>query len=411
METIKIIEKTKSECIKTGEKTKYYDDYNRLRNIPSINEVLLKGNLTFERLGLNKYPFYKISDADIDRWNKGGEGTKDYNLLDNRPLINDILLEGSLTGHDLGLINEDDVTNIMNTVRDNYIKDGLVNNTNTLSDSEKLKIESWLGLSENYLTYYNETPYQVNDNYNPAHKKYVDESIKVVDDKVKELELFKFPNMTIIGTPTIQNGQVSNFTLEDYLEFPFLVDFRGRPFEINFAFTTGNNVTVQQNILDSMFGLALAIKDGHTLMAISYNGETWSNQYTGTLNIEPNTTYVYKISWNGILYKVQYYNGREYVNDFSFASTQQPYPKQMFIGVSKLSNNYFEGTINLNYANLMVDGNVVWTGMDDVGISSRLATDLSNIDEAGIDYINSLIDTKIGNIDTVLQDIDTGSGV
>lgn len=276
------------------------------------------------------------------------------------------------------------------TDKDNLVKDSLVNNSNTLSDEEKLSIETWLGLDENYLTTYNDRPYQVNGDYNPAHKKYVDENIKELDDKVKELELFKFPNMTIVGTPTIQNGQVSNFTLDDYLEFPFLVDFRGRPFEINFAFTTGNNVTIQQNILDSSFGLALAIKNGKTLMAISYNGTTWSNQFTGNINIEPNTTYVYKISWNGMLYKVQYYNGSEYVNDFYFTSTQQPYPKQMFIGVSKLSNNYFEGSINLNYANLIVDGNVVWTGMDDVGISSRLATDLSNIDDAGVQRIKDI---------------------
>lgn len=54
---------------------------------------------------------------------------------------------------------------------------GLVNATKALTDEEKLKIETWLGLSENYLTYYNNTPYVVNGNYIPAHKKYVDDAI------------------------------------------------------------------------------------------------------------------------------------------------------------------------------------------------------------------------------------------
>ena len=42
------------------------------------------------------------------------------------------------------------------------------------------------------------------------------------------------------------------------------------------------------------------------------------------------------------------------------------------------------------------------------------AIDLSNYlskDELGVAYINSLIDAKIGNIDTVLQQIDTGEGI
>lgn len=259
-------------------------------------------------------------------------------------------------------------------------------------------------MAENYLTYYNATPYQVENEYNPAHKKYVDDADKILQDKIKDLELFKFPNLTIVGTPTIQNGQVSNFTMNDYLEFPFLVDFRNRPFEINFAFTTGNNVTTQQNILDSAFGLALAIKNGKVLMAISYNGTTWANQYTGNLTIEPNTTYVYRISWNGMLYKIQYYNGAEYVNDFYFASTQQPFPKQMFIGVSKLSDNYFEGSINLNYANLKIDENVIWSGMDDAGLASRMAVDMSNIDEAGKDKLAEIATDKgfVKNTDTVI---------
>lgn len=37
--------------------------------------------------------------------------------------------------------------------------------------------------------------------------------------------------------------------------------------------------------------------------------------------------------------------------------------------------------------------------------------DLTNIDEAGIEFINGLIDAKIGDIDTILQNLDTGAGV
>lgn len=66
----------------------------------------------------------------------------------------------------------------LQTIRNAYIKEGLVNNTINLTDEEQIKIETWLGLAHNYLTYYNETPYQVNSDYIPAHKKYVDDAIK-----------------------------------------------------------------------------------------------------------------------------------------------------------------------------------------------------------------------------------------
>lgn len=62
-------------------------------------------------------------------------------------------------------------------VRDLYVKSALVDNSITLTDEEKLAVEEWLGLSENYLTYYNQMPYRVEHDYNPAHKKYVDDAI------------------------------------------------------------------------------------------------------------------------------------------------------------------------------------------------------------------------------------------
>lgn len=43
--------------------------------------------------------------------------------------------------------------------------------------------------------------------------------------------------------------------------------------------------------------------------------------------------------------------------------------------------------------------------MGDVGLLTRLDTSLSNIDAEGVEYINNLIDAKIGDIDTALLNI------
>lgn len=75
----------------------------------------------------------------------------------------------------------------LENIKNNYVKEGLVNNSIALTDEEQLAIEEWLGLSQNYLTYYNETPYQVNNDYTPAHKKYVDEKIGDIDTLLTDL--------------------------------------------------------------------------------------------------------------------------------------------------------------------------------------------------------------------------------
>ena len=291
-----------------------------------------------------------------------------------------------------------------------YVKDGIVNNGITLTDEEKLHVETWLGLPDNYLTYYNSTPYKVEDDYNPAHKKYVDEKDSLLREKISEIELSKFPNATIIGAPTIQQGQVSGFSLTDYLEFPFLVDFKGNPFEINFAFTTGQDVDNQQNILDSDFGLAFAIRNKHLVMALSFNGTSWATEQVGSLVLQPQITYRIRISWNRLLYKVQYSmdGGNTYVDDITFGATQSPYPRQMYIGTGKLAKNYFKGIINLNYADVSISGNKIWLGMDDAGLATRLAIDLSNIDSAGIQKVKEIASVDLTNY---LNKNDTGTSI
>ena len=64
---------------------------------------------------------------------------------------------------------------------------------------------------------------------------------------------------------------------------------------------------------------------------------------------------------------------------------QAPHPTTIFIGgCDTLATGHdphpFLGTINLNNANLIVSGNVIWSGMDDAGLATRMATDMSNID-------------------------------
>lgn len=220
-----------------------------------------------------------------------------------------------------------------------------------------------------------------------------------LDGQVAELKLFKLPNATIFGQPTIQDGQISNFTEQNYLQFPFLVDFAGRPWQIDCAFTTGEDVSQQHNIFDSAFGLAFAFANGHFVLAMSSNGFSWNlGANEGTHAILPSTTYYVRIAWDGTTYSLAFSTDREtYTTDISVASTETLYPKQIIIGKSILSQQaIFNGSINLNDAYLTISGKVVWQGMDDAGLATRLAVDMSNIDPEGIHRLYHLAAPSLG---------------
>lgn len=241
----------------------------------------------------------------------------------------------------------------------------------------------------------------------------IEGDIARIDSKIDDIELFKFPNATIIGEPTIQSGQVSNFSSENYLQFPFVLDLRNQSFQIDFCFTTSDDVSGQQNVLDSKFGIALAVKDGKGLMAISSNGTSWNiGSVIGTMNIEPNTTYYARLTWDGIQYKTFVStDGTSYSQDMVLDGTERPFPTTIFIGGCDLSEtghtaHPFKGAINMNKAQLTVMGNVVWQGMDDAGLATRLATNLNNIDEQGEKRIKEIV----GTIPTKTSELTNDSG-
>lgn len=236
-------------------------------------------------------------------------------------------------------------------------------------------------------------------------------NISYLDEKVRDIELFKFPNAVIIGEPTISNGQVSGFSASNYMQFPFILDLHNTPFQIDFAFTTGNNVTTQQNILDSEFGLALAIANGKGLMAISGNGTSWNiGSSVGTINILPNTTYYARLTWDGMQYKTLIStNGIDYTQDMYLVGTQRPYPRTIFIGGCSGSAiahtpHPFLGTINMNKSYLSTRGQVIWQGMDDAGLATRADISLSNLDELGEARFNAKQDKLTAGENITIED-------
>ena len=221
---------------------------------------------------------------------------------------------------------------------------------------------------------------------------------KVITQKINEIELYKTPNLSITGSPTVTQGQVSDFSATDYMQFPFALDLNeATSVNIVMDFTTGADVTTQQNLLNSYYGLALAIISGHFVLSLSSNGSSWdlANGTTGTFDVEANTTYFLRLGWSGTDYTLEVSTdaGDTWTSDISIASTTIPHETQVYIGAS--ANLYgagtaypFGGTINLNKWVLTYNGQIFWEGMDDAGLATRANVDLSNLTEEGQDYVH-----------------------
>lgn len=228
--------------------------------------------------------------------------------------------------------------------------------------------------------------------------------------KIDEIELYKTPNLTIIGSPSIIQGQVSNFSANNYLQFPFSLDFtNATSIDLYCEFTMGDDVTTQQNLLDSYYGIAFVVSNGHLIMSLGSDGSSWDiGTATGTYDIEPNNSYKTKLSWDGTSYVVSFSsdNGKTYpLTDITISSTDIPYATQVYVGGSPAlfgagTTRPFYGTINLNGWKIIRNGEVFWQGMDSAGIDTRANVSLTNLDIIGKAKFNAKQDV-ISDLDTI----------
>ena len=232
---------------------------------------------------------------------------------------------------------------------------------------------------------------------------------KVIAQKLQDIELYKTPNVSITGSPTIVQGNVSGFSASSYLQFPFALDLNeATQISIVMDITTGANVTTQQNLLDSYYGLAVAIINGHFVLSLGSNGTSWdvSNGTVGTFNVEANSTYFVRVSWDGTNYvlSVSTDAGDTWTDDITVISSTILYETSVYIGGSpnifgEGTATPFGGTVNLNRWKIVYNGQYFWSGMDDAGLATRANVDLSNLTEVGQNYVHRYAtSTQMGEI-------------
>lgn len=286
-------------------------------------------------------------------------------------------------------INAQDNT-ITNIDASNFATGVLVNNIADVEDASSAKIATELGVAS---------------------------ALVPLTEQINEIQLAKNPNLSIIGDITLNSGNASSFSDSDYLQFPYVWNFGNYSWTMQVQFTTASDVTTQQNIINSYYGVALAIINGNFVLSISSNGTSWNiaNGSTGTYTVLGETTYTLKLSWDGSDYKLAYSTDEEtFTDDITVNSSTVHNAVQEYVGASPnlfgAGTAYpFAGTINLNKWKLTVNDLVVWFGMDDVGLASRANVSLNNLDsvgEARFTNLQSAINAKsslqtIQNVETL----------
>lgn len=339
---------------------------------------------------------FKISDNGVDLFD-GVPCTRDsdgkggmYDLITNKfipssggeLIVGDIVAEGLKISADLSSKQDTLVsgTNIKTLNNESLLGSGNIDITSaqwgnisgTLSNQTDLK--NALDLKQN-----------ITDNNLVTTAKTVVGAVNELDAKIKDIQLYKFPNAIIIGQPTINNGQISGFSQQNYLTLPFLFDVGDRAFELNYAFRTSDNVTTAQNLFGSNYCIASYIQNGKLNVRVSSNGTSWDVVSLETsLNVLANTVYYIKIAFNKLNYTISASTDGTTYNQIGYVvNTKKPIAGNVFIGIGNNQNNPFLGVINLNRWDIRLNNSIIWEGMDDVGLATRADISLSNLDEQG----------------------------
>lgn len=200
-----------------------------------------------------------------------------------------------------------------------------------------------------------------------------------LNKRIDLIEATSHPNMNVIGSPTFSEGSVGGFSDEDYLMFPTSVNVGNNNVDFYMTFTTGDDVSTQQNILDSWCGLALAIQNGHFILAASSNGTSF-DVANGAIAVEANTPYDIKVSFR---YENDKYivglgvkDGESYNVDAQILMNAPLFATPTYWGGANPTsgaNHIFGGTINLNKCWMVWNEEVIWRGYSELPIPTKVS--------------------------------------
>ena len=266
------------------------------------------------------------------------------------------------------------------------VKTGITTNTIELTDEEKSKAKEWLGISsgggkdlfdvvlKDHLLSYEETlgyaqlgtyvykTAKLNEYY--GYPSFYEKCIEEYNNATLESE-FCCNNITVVGSPIIQNDIISGFNSVSYGKVPEVPSDVSN-YEIVVKFTTGALDGVQKGILaNSTTNIAcpqiIVDTSNKLFLAHSATSKAWAT--AGGLDLSENTTYWAKLKWDGSTvygyYKLN--KNDEWTLVGSVSSNSIYWTEVQGIGIDQTTYP-FDGSIELGECYIDINGERFWTG-------------------------------------------------
>ena len=173
------------------------------------------------------------------------------------------------------------------------------------------------------------------------------------------LDVIKEDNYTVVGSPTItEDGVASGFTNDNYIKLTNIFTPENNSWEINISFTTGNDITTRQFIINSYYGISIYITQSGNLNIALGSGSNFNILNDSSIdNIKTNTKYNLKISFNKTQYLIMLNN----VIVKTISSTDIISNNVIYLGIHNSSQNpLISGSIDLNSFKIHVDNELVY---------------------------------------------------
>lgn len=180
-------------------------------------------------------------------------------------------------------------------------------------------------------------------------------------------------NVTIIGYPYINNGIASGFNSSSFIQIPNKFAPSSNTWEVLIKVKTGIISSDAQCFYQSCsgtgesgrFGILCYVSDGKWRFALSTNNSSWLFDVTGTYDVQSNTIYWIKITFNGTKYELSYsLNGEDFIVDISQDSTVPVYNSlpNTYIGIYSTTTFKFPwlGLIYLNESYIKINDEMFW---------------------------------------------------
>lgn len=183
-------------------------------------------------------------------------------------------------------------------------------------------------------------------------------------------KLYLSSNINAVGSLTNNNGILSGFTTANYAKIPNKVNL-GNNFEIVFKITTGEDITTSQRIFDGLTEQYLVCFIASNTNCFNYafgDGTQWlqtSEEMLGKNQINPNTSYKIKITFDGTVY-ISYISTEDglWIEDWRWESANIIPEYNFIIGISRDFNTPCLCSIDLNECYININGELWWTGVN-----------------------------------------------